>query len=63
MADATSAHGYDTGFWWIAGIFASGAVVGGVLLRCGPLAQQRTPSPSPGRIATAQTGASQERAR
>ena len=21
------AHGYDTGFWWIAGIFASGAVV------------------------------------
>ena len=25
------AHGYDTAFWWIAGIFAVGAVVGGVL--------------------------------
>jgi EmrB/QacA subfamily drug resistance transporter len=57
------AHGYDTGFWWIAGIFATGAVIGGVLLRRGPLAQQRRPSPSPGGIATAQTGASQEGAR
>jgi hypothetical protein len=57
------AHGYETGFWWIAGIFASGAVVGGVLLRRGPLAQQRVPSSSPGGIATAQTEASQEGAR
>jgi hypothetical protein len=39
------AHGYDIGFWWIAGIFASGAVVAGVLFRRGPLDQQRTPSP------------------
>jgi predicted MFS family arabinose efflux permease len=31
------AHGYDTAFWWIAGIFASGAIVGGVLFRRGPL--------------------------
>jgi EmrB/QacA subfamily drug resistance transporter len=31
------AHGYDTAFWWTAGIFASGAVVGGILLRRGPL--------------------------
>jgi hypothetical protein len=31
------AHGYDTAFWWIAGIFAGGAVVGGALLRPGPL--------------------------
>ena len=37
------AHGYDIGFWWIAGIFAVGAVVSGVLLRPGPLGQQRTP--------------------
>ena len=32
------AHGYDTAFWWTAGIFAAGAVVAGVLLRTGPLA-------------------------
>ena len=57
------AHGYDTGFWWIAGIFASGALVGGVLLRRGPLAQKRAPSSSPGAIATVQTGPSEERAR
>jgi len=31
------AHGYDTAFWWIAGIFASGAIVGGLLFRRGPL--------------------------
>ena len=23
------AHGYDTAFWWTAGIFAAGAVIGG----------------------------------
>jgi DNA-3-methyladenine glycosylase II len=44
------AHGYDTAFWWIAGIFACGAVVGGVLLRRGPLGQQRPPSPAPGGV-------------
>src|SRR6202011_5302802 len=27
------AHGYDTAFWWSAGIFACGAIVGGALLR------------------------------
>jgi predicted MFS family arabinose efflux permease len=31
------AHGYDTAFWWTAGIFAVGAIVGGVLFRAGPL--------------------------
>jgi MFS family permease len=54
-------RGYDTAFWWIAGIFACGAVVGGVLLRRGPLGQQRTPSPAPGGVTTAQAEASQER--
>jgi hypothetical protein len=33
------AHGYDTAFWWIAGILACGAVVAGVLFRSGPLHQ------------------------
>jgi EmrB/QacA subfamily drug resistance transporter len=55
------AHGYDTGFWWIAGIFACGAVVGGALLRPGPLGQQRTPSPAHAGVTTAQAEASQER--
>jgi EmrB/QacA subfamily drug resistance transporter len=55
------AHGYDTAFWWVAGIFACGAVVGGVLLRRGPLGQQRAPSPAYGRTATAQAEATQER--
>jgi EmrB/QacA subfamily drug resistance transporter len=31
------AHGYDTSFWWIAGIFAGGAIVGAILFRRGPL--------------------------
>jgi len=58
------AHGYDTAFWWIAGIFAVGAVVGGVLLRRGPLGQKRTPSPAPGGVTTAQQAeAGRERAR
>ena len=33
------AHGYDTALWWIAGIFAGRAVIGGALLRRGPLVQ------------------------
>ena len=38
------AHGCDTAFWWTAGIFAVGVVIGGALLRRGPLAQN-TPTP------------------
>jgi hypothetical protein len=48
------AHGYDTAFWWTAGIFAAGALTGGTLLRPGPLIPQNTTSPAPGRAATAQ---------
>src|SRR5690348_9883289 len=56
-------HGYDTAFWWIAGIFAGGAVVGGSLLRRGPLGQTRTTSPAPGGVATLQAEASREQIR
>jgi len=56
------AHGYDTAFWWTAGIFAGGAVAGGVLLRRGPLGQKRTPSTADDRMTTAQAEASRERA-
>ena len=52
------AHGNDTAFWWITGIFAGGAVIGGALLRRGPLVQQRAPSPADDRVITAQTAAS-----
>jgi EmrB/QacA subfamily drug resistance transporter len=36
-------HGYDTAFWWTAGIFAGGAVIAGALLRSGPLRPASTP--------------------
>ena len=31
------AHGYDTAFWWTAGILVGGAIVAGLLFRRGPL--------------------------
>jgi len=34
------AHGYDIAFWWVAGIFAGGAIVGGALFRRGPLVRK-----------------------
>jgi EmrB/QacA subfamily drug resistance transporter len=40
------AHGYDTAFWWTAAIFACGAVIGGALLRPGPLRPASTPPPA-----------------
>ena len=51
------AHGYDTAFWWTAGIFAAGALIGGTLLRRGPLAQTGTPSPARAEVPTAQAKA------
>ena len=39
------AHGYDTAFWWAAGIFAGGAVAGAIVFRRGPLVSQGTPRP------------------
>ena len=63
LAGLALAHGYDIAFWWIAGIFACGAVAGGVLLRPGPLGQTRTTSPVHGGTTTAPAGAGQERVR
>jgi EmrB/QacA subfamily drug resistance transporter len=48
------AHGYDTAFWWTAGIFAVGAVVSGALLRRGPLAPTGTPSRAQAEVPMAQ---------
>jgi EmrB/QacA subfamily drug resistance transporter len=38
------AHGYDTAFWWVAGIFVGGAIVGGLLFRRGPLYRKEAPA-------------------
>src|SRR5258706_2855993 len=51
------AHGYDTAFWWTAGIFASGAVIAGALLRPGPLVPTGTPSRAQPEMPTAQAEA------
>jgi MFS family permease len=48
------AHGYDTAFWWTAGIFAVGAVTAGALLRPGPLRPASTPPPAYAEVTTAQ---------
>ena len=56
------AHGYDTAFWWTAGIFAAGAVVAGALFRPGPLGQKRPPPAADDAVTTAQAEAGQERA-
>jgi EmrB/QacA subfamily drug resistance transporter len=48
------AHGYDTAFWWTAGIFAAGAVIGGALFRNGPLRPTDAPLPAPAQAATVQ---------
>ena len=51
------AHGYDTAFWWTAGIFAGGAVIAGALLRRGPLRPASTPPPAHAEVTTAQAKA------
>src|SRR2546430_7094233 len=51
------AHGYDTAFWWTAGIFAVGAIIGGTLLRPGPLRPPSTPPPAHAEATTAQAKA------
>jgi EmrB/QacA subfamily drug resistance transporter len=48
-------HGYDTAFWWTAGIFAVGAVTGAALLRRGPLVQKGTPFQAHGEVPATQT--------
>jgi hypothetical protein len=51
------AHGYDTAFWWTAGIFAAGAVTACALLRPGPLRPASTPPPAHAEVTTAQAKA------
>ena len=51
------AHGYDTAFWWTAGIFAAGAVIAGVLLRRGPLRPASMPPPAHAAVTAARAKA------
>jgi predicted MFS family arabinose efflux permease len=37
------AHGYDTAFWWTAGILLGGSIVAAILFRRGPLYSRTTP--------------------
>jgi len=37
------AHGYDTAFWWTAGILPGGAILAAILFRPGPLVSQGAP--------------------
>jgi EmrB/QacA subfamily drug resistance transporter len=53
-------HGYTTGFWVAAAIFAAGAVVCGSLFRAGPLATTASPA---GSVAAAPAGDARSRAR
>src|SRR5712692_5678023 len=63
LAGLALAHGYDSAYWWTAGIFAAGAVIGGVLIRGGPLGPKRTPSAAGVGATPAQAEASGERVR
>ena len=51
------APGYDTAFWWTAGIFAGGAVICGSLLRRGPLYRNDTPTAQPAGVRAVQAEA------
>jgi hypothetical protein len=48
------AYGYDTAFWWTAGIFATGAAFGGALIRRAPLVATGTPSRTQAEVPTSQ---------
>jgi len=46
LVDQALVHGYTTGFWWAAGIFAAGAVICGTLLRRGALSAPTSATPA-----------------
>jgi EmrB/QacA subfamily drug resistance transporter len=47
LAGLALAHGYDTAFWWTAGILAGGSIVAAILFRPGPLFSQNAPPAGP----------------
>ncbi len=57
LAGVALAHGYDTAFWWTAGILAFGAVVAGSLFRFGPLYGRGAAGPAAAGVREAATEA------
>src|SRR5580700_3857340 len=57
LAGLALAHGYDTAFWWTAGILAVGAVVAFSLFRFGPLYGKGAPGPAGAGVREAATEA------
>ncbi len=57
LAGLALAHGYDTAFWWTAGILAVGAVVAFSLFRFGPLYGRGAPGPAGAGVREAATEA------
>jgi EmrB/QacA subfamily drug resistance transporter len=55
-------HGYTTAFWWCAGLFLAGAVIGGTLMRRGPLYAPVRGTAAPSAAASATAPASAEAA-
>jgi EmrB/QacA subfamily drug resistance transporter len=51
------AHGYDTAFWWTAGILVGGAIVAGALFRPGPLYRKDGQAQPGATLTAAETGA------
>jgi EmrB/QacA subfamily drug resistance transporter len=54
VAGLALAHGYDTTFRWTAGIFAAGALIGGIVLRAGPLVPVGQQTRADNTVATAE---------
>jgi EmrB/QacA subfamily drug resistance transporter len=50
------AHGYDTAFWWTAGILAGGAIISGALFRPGPLYRKDGQAPQTAGVVPAEAG-------
>jgi EmrB/QacA subfamily drug resistance transporter len=56
VAGLALAHGYDTTFRWTAGVFAAGAIIGGAVLRPGPLVPVPQPARADDTVRTADLG-------
>jgi EmrB/QacA subfamily drug resistance transporter len=56
VAGLALAHGYDTTFRWTAGIFAAGALIGGIVLRPGPLVPAAKQTRADEKVTTTELG-------
>jgi len=56
VAGMALAHGYDVTFRWTAAIFAAGALIGGIVLRAGPLVPVARPTRADDAVKTSELG-------